>query len=189
MKKYLIVFNSTLFFLIAILSSALAIEITADMISKEGKIIRSGKMYVKDKKYRVERGATPIYVIVRGDKNLIWQVNGVEGTYAEFGLTPEMRPNIEEKIYGETGRKLIGTETVNGFQAKKYEVTVKRGGKTETYYQWFASEVSFPARVAAANGSWTIDYKNIKKGSVADNLFDLRPGMIKEASEAPDVLH
>jgi outer membrane lipoprotein-sorting protein len=187
MKKYMVMYGCMLFFMFAILSSAFAIEITADMVTKEGKVTRNGKIYVKDSKCRVEKGSTPLYTIVRGDKGLFWQVNSAEKTYIEARLTPDMKPTIEEKIFGETGRKLVGTETVNGFTAKKYEVTAKKGKKTETIQQWFSTEYNFPVRVVGSN--WSVEYKNIKKGAVSDSLFELAPGLVEDNTEVPDVLH
>jgi len=135
----------------------------------------------------VEKGSTPLYTIVRGDKGLFWQVNNAEKTYIEAKLTPDAKPTIDEKIFGETGRKLVGTDTVNGYTAKKYEVTTRKGNKTEMIQQWFSTEHSFPVRVVGSN--WSVEYKNIKKGAVSDGLFELSPGLIKDTSEVPDVLH
>jgi len=187
MNKSLMVFCGIFFFLFAIISASSAVEITADMTTKEGKIIRNGKIYVKDNKCRVEKGSTPLYTIVRGDKNLFWQVNNAEKTYIKATLTPDMKPTIEEKIFGETGRKLVGPETVNGYTAKKYEVTAKKGKKIETIQQWFSTEYNFPVKVVGSN--WSVEYKNIKKGGVPDSLFELASGLIEDTSEVPDVLH
>jgi hypothetical protein len=187
MKRNIMVFVSTVFFFFAVMASAYAVELTADMVSKEGKITRNGKIYVKENKARVEKGSTPLYIIVRGDKGLLWQINNAEKTYIEAKLTPEMKPMIEEKFAGETGRKQVGTETVNGYAAKKYEVTIPRGKKTETITQWYSPEYAFTVKVTGNN--WSTEYKNIKKGGVADSLFELAPGLIKDMTEVPDVLH
>jgi hypothetical protein len=187
MNRSLLIVGGIFFFLFVTLSSSFAVELTADMVTKEGKVTRNGKIYVKDGKCRVEKGSTPLYAIVRGDKGLFWQVNNAEKTYIEAKLTPDAKPAIEEKIFGETGRKLVGTETVNGYTAKKYEVTAKKGNKTETIQQWFSTEYNFPVRVVGSN--WSVEYKNIKKGGVSDALFELSPGLIKDTSEVPDVLH
>jgi outer membrane lipoprotein-sorting protein len=187
MKKGLMVFGGLFLFLFATLSRSFAAELTADMITKEGKITRNGKIYVKGNKCRVEKGSTPLYTIVRGDKGLFWQINNAEKTYIEAKLTPEMKPTIEEKIFGETVRKPVGAETLNGYATKKYEVTAKKGGKTETIQQWFSTEYNFPVKVTGSN--WSVEYKNIKKGAVSDSLFELSAGLIKDTSEVPDVLH
>jgi hypothetical protein len=187
MKKGLMVFGGLFLFLFVMFSSSFAVELTADMTTKEGKVTRNGKIYVKGSKCRVEKGSTPLYAIVRGDKGLLWQVNNAEKTYLEAKLTPDMMPSIEEKLPGETGRKQIGTETVNGYAAKKFEITAKKGNKNETIQQWFSTEYNFPIKLVGTN--WSVEYKNIKKGGVADSLFELSAGLIKDTSEVPDVLH
>ncbi len=189
MKKLVLVCSGLFFFLFAAFSSSFAVELTADTVTKEGGKARNGKIYVKESKCRIERAQTPIYYIVRGDKNLLWQVNGAEKMYVEAKLTPAMKPKIEEKLAGEVSRKQVGQETIDNHPAKKYEVVVKEGGKTETYYQWWATDVNFPVRIVAGNGKWTVDYKNIKKGNVADALFELPAGAQKDMVEVPDVLH
>jgi hypothetical protein len=187
MKKLVVLSGGICLFLLVFSVSLFAVELTADMVSKEGKITRNGKIYVKESKVRVEKGSTPMYTIVRGDKGLLWQINSAERTYIIAKLTPDMKPMIEEKFAGETGRKQVGTETVNGYPAKKYEVTIPRGKKAEAVTQWYSPEYSFTVKVAGSN--WSTEYKNIKKGGVADSLFELAAGLIKDETEVPDVLH
>jgi len=187
MKKYLMVSGCALVCVVAMLSCAFALDITADMVTKEGKITRNGKMYVKDNKCRAEKGSTPIYSIVRGDKGLLWQVNGAENTYVEAKLTPALKPWIEEKIFGEVSRKEIGAETVDGHPTKKYEIAVKQGNKSDTYYQWFATDIRFPVKIANVNGKWSVEYKNIKSGA-PDNVFNLPAGATLDTMSIPDVL-
>ena len=188
MKKYMLLVCSIFVFLFVMFSQSFAADLTADMITKDGKRTYNGKIYVKDSKCRLERGSTPLYTIIRGDKAIFWQVNSAEKTYIQAKLTPDMKPTtIEEKISGETARKLVGTETVNGYPAKKYEVTAKRGKKTETITQWFSTEYNFPVKVVGPN--WSVEYKNIKKGGVSDNIFELPAGAMLDTMEVPDVLH
>ncbi|MBA4391658.1 MAG: hypothetical protein C0399_12095 [Syntrophus sp. (in: bacteria)] len=187
MRRYLMVSGCALLCVIAMLSYAFAIDITADRITKEGKIMRNGKLYVKDNKYRVEKGGTPIYTIVRGDKGLLWEINGAENTYIEAKLTPALKPWTEEKIFGEVSRKEIGAETIGGHPTKKYEVTVKQGNKNETYHQWFATDIRFPVKIANVNGKWSVEYKNIKNGA-PDNVFSLPAKVVLDTMAVPDVL-
>jgi hypothetical protein len=187
MKRFVVVIGCMLLFVFTMVAGAFAVELTADMVQKEGKVTRNGKIYVKGDKVRVEKGSTPLYTIVRGDKKLFWQVNSAEKTYIEAPLTPEMKASIEEKLAGETARKAMGTETVNGYPAKKFELTVKKGKKTETIQQWFSTDFGFPVKIAGPG--YSVEYKNIKKGGVADNLFELAPGLVKDNTEVPDVLH
>ncbi len=188
MRRGSIVAGIVACFLVVALGTAFAVELTADTVTKMGKKSAPGKIYVKDSKARIERAGTPYYNIVRGDKSLFWQINGYERTYTEARLTPVMKPWIEEKIPGEISRKQVGTETIDGHPAKKYEVSVKEPKKTETYYQWFATDVNFPVKIAATNGSWSTEYKNIKKGSVPDSTFELPAGVEIDRTAVPDVL-
>jgi hypothetical protein len=187
MKKYLFVPGFALLFVFATLSYVFAIDIAADMITKEGKITRNGKFYSKDKKCRVEKGSTPMYAIIRGDKGVLWQINSAENTYIEAKLTPAMQPWTEEKIFGEASRKEVGAETIDGHPTKKYEVTVKQGNKSDTYHQWFATDIRFPVKIANTNGKWSVEYKNIKKMS-PDNVFNLPANVTLDTMSIPDVL-
>ena len=187
MKRYLTVSGFALLFTMAMLSYAFAIDITADMITKEGKITSNGKIYVKDNKVRADKGNTPIYTIVRGDKGVLWQVNGAENTYVEGKLTPAQNLWITEKIPGEASRKEIGAETISGHPTKKYEVTVKQGNKSNTYHQWFATDIRFPLKIANVNGKWSVEYRSIKKGA-PDNVFNLPAGATLDTMSVPDVL-
>jgi hypothetical protein len=187
MRKRLVMCGFAFFFAFVFVSAAYAVELTADMVTKEGKRTIPGKIYVKGNKVRIEKRSTPLFVIVRGDRKLFWQINGAERTYVEAALTPDMMPGIGEKLPGETARKAIGADTVNGYAAKKFEVTVKKGNKTETITQSFSAEYGFPVKVAGVD--WTVEYKNIKKGAVPDSVFDLPAGLTKDMMEVPDVLH
>jgi hypothetical protein len=187
MKKHLMVSGCLLLFVIALVSYASAIDITADMVTKEGKITRNGKLYVKDNKCRIEKGSTPLYTIIRGDRNLLWQVNGAENTYVEAKLTPAMKPWIEEKVFGEVSRKEIGAETIDKHPVKKFEVTVKQGSKSETYQQWFATDMGFPVKIVSTSGKWSVEYKNIKKG-VPETIFNLPANATLDTMTVPDVL-
>jgi hypothetical protein len=188
MGKFVTMCGFALLFTFTVLTAAYGLEVTADTVTKEGKKTTQGKIYVKDTKVRVEKRSTPIYAIVRGDKGVLWQINGAENTYIEAKLTPDLKPIYEEKLPGEVSRKQVGTETVDTHPTKKYEVSAKRAGKTETYYLWFATDIGFPVKVANANGNWTVEYKNVKKGA-ADALFELPKGVEIDRTAVPDVLH
>jgi hypothetical protein len=139
MRKSVMMCGFAFLFVFGVLSGAYGLELTADTMTKDGQKTYQGKIYVRDGKVRIERRNTPFYAIVRGDKGVLWQINGAENTYLEAKLTLELKPFSEEKLPGELSRKPLGTETVDGHPAKKYEVAVERGNKTDTYYQWFAT--------------------------------------------------
>lgn len=188
MRRHIGLMSGVLFVAFMFVSIAAAADLTADTVTKTGKKTSTGKISVKGDKYRLETAYTPIFYIGRGDKGIFWEINGAEKTYAEGKLTPATRPKIDEKLPGEISRKQVGAETIDGHPAKKSEVSVKEGNKTETYYQWWATDMSFPVKLANTNGSWSVEYKNIKKGA-ADSLFELPPGVSQDKSYVPDVLH
>lgn len=188
MKRCLVVLGIIFAFTMIMLSYASAADLTADMITKEGKITSKGKLYMNGNKVRADKGNTPIYNIVRGDKGVLWQVNGAENTYVEAKITPAVNLWTTEKIPGEVSRKELGSEKIDGYAVKKYEVSVKQGKNTSTYYQWIATDLHFPIKVANANGKWSVEYKNIKKGAPADSVFNLPKGASIDTMSVPDVL-
>jgi hypothetical protein len=188
MRRQIIAGAAVLFFFGTLLSVAYAADFTADMVTKEGKRVANGKVWVNGDKWRVEKTNTPLFWIGRGDKGVFWEVNGVERTYAEGKLTPAGWPKVTERLAGETSRTAVGEETIDGRSAKKYEVTAKEGNKTETYYQWIATDLKIPVKLAKTNGSWSMELKNVKKGTPG-NAFDLPAGVDKDKTVVPDVLH
>ena len=188
MRRYVWLFSAVFFVSFALVSLAVAADLTTDTVTKVGKKTTTGKISVKGDKYRLEPAYTPIFYIGRGDKGVFWEINGAEKTYAEGKLTPATKPKIDEKLPGEISRKQVGTETMEGHPVKKSEVSVKEGNKTETYTQWWATDIGFPVKLANTSGTWSVEYKNIKKGA-ADNLFELPAGVSQDKSYVPDVLH
>lgn len=177
------------FFIIgALVSTALAADFTADTVTKNGKKSANGKVFVKGDKWRVERANTPLYWIGRGDKGVVWEINGVERTYLEGKLTQAGWPKVMEKLAGETSRKQMGQETIDGHPAKKFEVTAKEGSKTQTYYQWIATDLKIPVKLAKSDGSWSLELKNVKKGA-PDNTFELPAGLDRDRTTPPDLQH
>jgi hypothetical protein len=70
-------------------------------------------------------------------------------------------------------REEIGTETREGHLTTLFEVTVQQGERTEVYYQWLATDIHFPMKLARKDGSWIVEYQHVKLRSVSDSLFNL----------------
>lgn len=171
--------------LIALLfyGTALAMEFSADMVStgKGGKGMVS-KVYMKDKKFRWESKQEETYTISRQDLLKTWIVMPKQRSYMEVKFDPSKDQSPREKMSGEVSRKLIGTETVDGHPAKKYEVTVQSGKRQTKSYQWLATDLNnFPIKQAAVDGSWGMEYRNIRMGGQPDSLFDEPKGFKKMA--------
>lgn len=165
-------------------SFAFAIEFSSDVVTTTKNHVMNSKMYIKDKKIRMEAQGQPSYSIMRGDKNVVWMVMPSRKMYMEIKPDPSKNPRVEEKIKGEVSRKLIGSETIGGHPTKKYEVTVKSDGQTEKMYQWMATDIKFPVKTSSIDGSWVTEYKNIKMGGQPDSLFEVPAGYTKRSMPA-----
>lgn len=160
--------------------SVLAVELTADMIMKQGNTTQNGEMAMKGDKVRFQMKGQKEYTITRMDKKVTWMVMPSEKAYMEMAFDPTKSPKVEEKQKGEVDRKLVGSETIDGHPTKKYEVTVKDERGTTKLYQWMATDLNFPIKTAAVDGSWSQEYRNIKK-SAPDSLFEVPAGYQKMA--------
>jgi len=166
---------------------AYSLEFAADMIVKHGKTQQTGNTAMKGGKMRTQMTGQPSYMIVRPDKNVSWMVMPAQRSYMEMKYDPNQAVKAGNTPKAEVSRKLIGSETVNGYPSKKYEVTIKTGGKTETIYQWITTEFEIPVKTAAIDGSWSTEYLHIKK-TAADNLFEVPAGYRKMSMPAMPVM-
>ena len=156
-----------------------AIEFSADMVSTAHGRSTTSKIFAKDQMFRMESKGAPTYSIVRGDKHVAWLVIPDQKSYMETKSNPSQEPRAEEKVRGEISRQLLGTETVDGHPTQKYEITYMDGDKPEKMHQWMATDIKLPVKMAAVDGVWTIEYKNIKMGSQPASLFETPSGYRK----------
>ena len=161
MKKAVLV-SAVAVLTICFAAGAWAIEFSADVVSTHGGNTVTSKMFIKDKKVRMEGHGQQGYTIMRGDKDVVWMVMPAQKSYMEMKPDPARKPKVDEKVQGEVSRKLIGSETIDNHPTQKYEVTYTTKGRSEKMYQWMATDIKFPIKTAAIDGSWTTEYKNIK---------------------------
>jgi len=161
--------------------TALATEFSADtvMTHREG-MKMTGKMYFKADKFRMDmKSPQEMSMITRIDKNLMWNIMHAQKMYMEMPMDLRNRPMVEEKFDGEIERTEVGSETIDGHPTKKYLITYKSGNKTDQLYQWWATDINFPVKSSAVDGSWTQEYRNIKMGSQPNSLFEVPSGYNK----------
>ncbi len=161
--------------------TALAVEFSADTImTYKGGGSTNGKIYYKADKFRMDM-STPaeMIVITRMDKKIVWNIMPAEKMYMEMPFDLKNRPKVEEKYEGEVERKEVGSETIDGHPTKKYLITYKSGKETSQVYQWLATDINFPVKTAAVDGSWSQEFRNIKTGSQPDSLFEVPAGYQK----------
>ena len=152
-----------------------ALEFTADQIVKSNGRTRKTVMYYRDDMWRLEhQDLGPVNVtIVRKDKQLTWLLLSRMKHFKTVPYDPAMAPKIGEKLEGETGREEIGTEVFDGHPTILYEVTTQTAEGTEQYYQWLATDLRFPVKLAKKDASWIVEYRHLKMRAVSDYLFQL----------------
>jgi hypothetical protein len=172
---------SVLFFISVFINSAVAMEFSADTITtQKGEEKITGKLYYKPNRFRMEMKVhEDMIVITRMDKNVAWNIMPAMKMYMEMPFDMKNRPMVEDKFEGETERKLIGSETIDGHPAKKYLITYKSGNRTDQVYQWIATDINFPLKTAATDGSWIQEFRNVRIGSQPNSLFEIPAGYQK----------
>ena len=178
-------FMLPLFLLLA--GSAAAAQFSALMMIKDGSKVVPGKIYVQDGKLRQEfsdaEGQT--ITIVRPDKKAIWFIMAQERAYVEMPLKKKLPGQFIQIPADALSKRLVGKETVAGYEAEKYQVTVREGGGPEIQFIWVATKLGTPVKMTSRGGNFSVEYQSIKEGPQADRLFDLPPGYKKLA--APDL--
>ncbi|MGQ0666047.1 MAG: hypothetical protein ACT4O4_03350 [Nitrospiraceae bacterium] len=152
-----------------------ALEFTADRITKIDGHLGKAVLYYRDNMWRIEHHSLgPVNVsIVRKDKQVVWLLLSRMKHFKTVPYSAEQDLMVTERLDGEVSREEIGNETREGHPTILYEVTTKQGERTEVYYQWLATDIRFPMKLAKKDGSWIVEYQHVKMRSVSDYLFQL----------------
>lgn len=166
---------STLCGLLLAGSPGWALEFTADRITKMDGRIGKAVVYYRDDRWRIEHHAMgPVNVsIVRKDKQVVWLLLSRMKHFKTLPYSAEQDLMVTVALNGEISREQIGTEMREGHPTVLYEVTTKQGELVESYYQWVATDLHFPMKLAKKDGSWIVEYEHVKMRSVSDALFNL----------------
>ncbi|MCC6139966.1 MAG: hypothetical protein IT389_05035 [Nitrospira sp.] len=156
-------------------SAAWALEFTADRITKIDGRTSKAIIYYRDNMWRIEHHTMgPVNVsIVRKDKQVVWMLLSRMKHFKTVPYSSDQDLWVTEKLDGEVSREEIGQETREGHPTVLYEVTTKHGERTEVYYQWLATDLHFPMKLAKKDGSWIVEYQHVKFRTVTDYLFQL----------------
>ena len=154
---------------------AWALEFTADQVTKIDGKSRKANIYYRDSMWRIEHHTMgPVNVsIVRKDKQVIWLLLSRMKHFKTIPYSPAQDLRVSEQLEGEVSREEIGAEVREGHPTILYEVTTKLGERVEVYYQWIATDIHFPMKLAKKDGSWITEYQHVKMRSVPDSLFNL----------------
>jgi hypothetical protein len=152
-----------------------ALEFTADRVTKMNGRTSKAHVYYRDDMWRIEHHAMgPVNVsIVRKDKQVVWLLLSRMKHFKTVPYSAEQDLFVSEHLDGEVSREEIGRETREGHSTVLYEVTTRQEERTEVYYQWLATDIHFPMKLAKKDGSWILEYQHVKMRSVSDYLFQL----------------
>ena len=154
---------------------ARALEFTADQVTKIDGRTQKANIYYRDSMWRIEHHTMgPVNIsIVRKDKKVVWLLMSRMKHFKTVPYNPEQDLKVSERLDGEVSRESIGTEIREGHPTTLYEVTVRQGERTEVYYQWLATDIRFPMKLAKKDGSWIVEYQHVKLRPQIDYLFQL----------------
>ncbi len=162
-------------------------EFSAQMILKEGPRIMSGRIYVKNGKMRQEFSDEDgqEITIIRPDKKVMWVVIPQERTYVEMPFTGRLPGQFLQMPVDVVTKRKVGTETVSGYLADRWEITTRGGASGVTRQTlWVAQKLDTPLKMVSQDPKLSLEYKNIKEGGVADRLFEPPPGYTKTTGPA-----
>jgi outer membrane lipoprotein-sorting protein len=158
-----------------------AAEFSAVVVRRLDSQETQGKVYVKgDKVYReFVTGKEVTITILRPDKQVIWMVMPGRKVYMEMPLTKEMTRELGQFAKDQASMIHLGTETVNGYLSDKYETSVKNNGGFIKHTMWVSKKLGVPIKITSPEGSFSMDYRDIKEGGVPDSVFEAPLGYQK----------
>lgn len=160
-------------------------DFSADLISKSQGQVFQGKIFCAKEKTRMETNEA--ITITRLDKNIMWMLMPNEKMYMEMPLKSENIVAGAEKVQGEIERKFLGKESVDANMADKYRIVYTSGNQRVVILTWIVSGLNVPVKTAAEDGSWSMEYKNIKTGKQPESLFEIPPGYKKFSYGMPSL--
>ena len=145
-------------------------EFSADMnMRTAGQTIQS-KVYYSQKKMRYEM---PMGIsITRMDENVTYILLPSQKIYMKQSIDPTTMAQVGAVSHGEVERVSMGKESVNGRSAEKFRIRYSEKGGDTNVYQW-QDETSFPVKIEALDGSWSVEYSNVQSGHQPDSLFEV----------------
>ncbi len=145
-------------------------QFSADMLMQGSQGAMQSKLYVGDQKTRMEMPQA--VTILRLDRGLSYMLMPEQRMYMEHPLDMSLVTQTSTNMPGETERKPLGKESVNGVSADKFQVTYNEPGKApQSMHQWIGPN-DIPIKMASLDGSWSVEYSNIQVGPQPNALFE-----------------
>lgn len=176
MKKRLASFVLVIVTLMALPFSSAALEFTADRVTHTDRGFHRARVFYHDGMWRLEhneRGPVSI-TIVRADRNQVWHLLPATHHYKTVSYHRDYALHLATTLDNEISRETIGVQDLDGHPTVLYEVvTASPGGGRDFFYQWIATDINFPLKLAKKNGDWMVQYRHVKFGPVSDVFFQL----------------
>ena len=145
-------------------------EYSADMAMRSAEGTMNGKIYVSGQLMRYEMG--PAITITRLDRQVSYVLMPEQKMYMQQPMDPSAGARAGVEPEGDVTREPLGPETFDGQSVEKVKVTSSDANGTTTVYQWLDGD-SFPVKVEAEDGSWSVEYRNKQVGSQPADLFEV----------------
>src|SRR5208337_626422 len=156
-------------------------EFSAVVVNRIAGHEMQGKIYVKGEKARLET-STPLGVtvsILRLDKKVMWILLPGKKAYLEMPFDREAFAQALNIPTDEAGLRLLGRETLNGYDTEKYETSVQAGARQIRGTLWISKRLGVPLRIETADHSFSQEYRDIREGRVDDAIFEIPTGLQK----------
>lgn len=164
--------------LLLLAGEARAAEFSAEVITVfEGKESR-GKVYVKGNCTRREfpsASGAPNILIYNSDTRVVWMLRPQQKMYLEMAMTEEMIRDLMQAAKEQAHMKPLGSETVNGYPADKYETVFRTNGGEQRHHIWIAKKLGMIIKMESLDKSFTQDYRDIKEGGVPEAVLNPPP--------------
>jgi hypothetical protein len=159
-------------------------QFKADMVQVFGEKSRTGKIYVKDSKYRMEEkeNGEQVIIIVDLDIGVTRVLIPMEKKYKEMKST-DMVSLMNDPILAarfmatKYAKKSLGIEAISGFACDKSSLYHE---DQVLMTQWVSKKLVFHLKIVThGSGGRTMELKNIQEVPVDDVLFQVPSGFIK----------
>jgi outer membrane lipoprotein-sorting protein len=140
--------------------------------TKSGTTLQS-KSYVDGDKMRSDMtvNGMDMSMIVRKDQQKIYEVMTAQKMVMQMPYDPAKIKGGDAASFGPQGNfELIGPESMAGIPCSKYKVTSQKD--KEVYFMWLDMAHKVPVAMAAADGAFTVTWKNYKVGPQDPSLFE-----------------
>ena len=142
------------------------------IMTKEGMSVES-KNYVDGDKMRSDAtmNGMDMSIIVRKDEQKIYNVMNTQKMVMVMPYDPSKVAGRTAASFGPEGKfTLIGPDSVDGVACTKYSVTSDK--TKQVFFFWLDPVRKVPLQMSAADGSFTVKWKNFNAGPQDPSLFE-----------------